>query len=325
MIEAWPFAPFTIPTAPVVRVGAYPLHGAPVFHVDPADYAHELAQKCALLAEDQDYYLQARPESRSAQWELLVWGLRELARAYPQWFTLRQANEQLWWHNRLLEQTHTITPGDDSIGWPIDWLGRQVQEDLLLLAVDEANGHPLIAGQLCFPNRWCLNDKLGLPLAAIHDPVPGYADQVARATNQLISRLQPQRPVWRRNWSLAVVPDLDLSPRRGSFIAQKAAITADNAGERIFYRVERQTLVRLHQHSVVLFTVRTYVTPLARLTADPVWAAGLRDLVQQLPPTLLDYKGITPYLEPLLEYLARCSEARRDSSDESADLAQSAS
>jgi len=305
VVESWPFHPFAIPSLPVLRVGAYPLHGAPVFHVDPNHYHAELALKRALLAADHSYYVQAYPESLPAQWELLVWGVEELARSYPQWFYVEQRDTELHWENRLRGETAIIRVGEELGLWPIDWLGRQVQEDLLLIAVDEAAGHPLIAGQLCFPNRWCLADKMGLPMAMIHGPVPGFNAHLAASTNQLIARLQPQRPVWRRNWSLVVLPDLDLSPRLGALDRQKAAITAENAGEKVFYRVERQTLVRMVRHPVVLFTVRTYVAALAELTTDPQWAAALARMLRQLDPLMLDYKGVTPYLHPLLAYLDR--------------------
>jgi hypothetical protein len=308
MVEAWPFDPFVIPTPNVLRVSAYPLHGAPVFHVDLAHYHDEVSLKLALLKTHLSYYVQAYPDSLSAQWELLEWGVGELARSYPQWFVMRRSGNEIYWENRLLGQTATIKLNGDLDLWPIDWLGRQVQEDLLLMAVDELSGHPLIAGQLCFPNRWCIGDKMGLPLAAIHGPVPGFREQIAYSTNQLVARLLPQRPVWRRNWSLVVLPDLDLSPRLGSLDEQKAAITAENAGERVFYRVERQTLVRLNRHPSVLFTVHTYVAPLARLAANPRWAAALAALLQQVEPDMLAYKGITPYLQPLLAYLHQSAE-----------------
>lgn len=64
MIEAWPFDPFVIPSPQVLRVGAYPLHGAPVFHVDPDHYHAELMLKRALLAADHSYYVQAYPHTQ---------------------------------------------------------------------------------------------------------------------------------------------------------------------------------------------------------------------------------------------------------------------
>jgi hypothetical protein len=59
------------------------------------------------------------------------------------------------------------------------------------------------------------------------------------------------------------------------------------------------------RHPVVLFTVRTYVAPLAQLTSNPQWTAAMAQLLRQLDPAILDYKGITPYLRPLLEHLDR--------------------
>lgn len=301
--------PFALPGEQfALSVGARPLGAEPLIALDPASYVDELALKQRTLGEAQRYYFQALPASRPAQWEAIEQLLPDLAATYPQHFRLERAGASWIWHNALLGQRATLTLDDDASlpHAPLDWLGRQVQEDLLLLAGDAAAGFPLVAGQLCFANHWCLDEKLGLPLLAIHAPVPGYAAAVGRSSDLLLARLRPERPVWRRNWSIVVSPELNLASRFSAELsARKAAITAENAGTRCFYRSERQTLSRLPRSGAILFTIRTDVAALSALAADQQWAAGLLNLLRSTPPAILAYKGISPYLGALLAYLER--------------------
>jgi hypothetical protein len=306
-------SPFELPQeAFQMSVGARPLADAPMFLVDES-YGHDLDTKAALLAEDHDYYVKFTPESLPWQWELIAARLPELALGYPQHFTLSTEGDAWRWQNRLRSETTHLTLGDTaSLGMaPINWLGRQVQEDLLLLAGDAEAGFPLVAGQLCFANHWCLDDKLGLPLLAIHRPVPGYAEQVGRPTDLLMARLKDGRPVWRQNWSVVASAQLDLSAKHNEEMRRrKALITAENAGSACFLRVERQTLSRLPQSGAVLFTIHSYVAAVGELATDPDWAVRFRRLLESTPPELLAYKGMTGYLSALLAYLAESSASR---------------
>ena len=66
---------------------------------------------------------------------------------------------------------------------PLDLAGRLVQEDLCLMAPSSGT-YRLIAASLCFPSRWRLADKLGQPMMAIHQPVPGFNDKLARPVDR---------------------------------------------------------------------------------------------------------------------------------------------
>ncbi len=300
--------PFELPDqSSVLSLGARPLATEPVIVVDAPTYGAVVASKTRILAEDQPYYFQALPVSRDAQWEVIELLLPELTRTYPDYFQLEQQHEQWVWFNRLLNQRTSFTLGDETTlpYPPLDWLGRQLHEDLLLL-MGEAEGFLLVAGQLCFANHWCLDDKIGHPLLAIHDPVPGYAEQVGRQSDLLLARLRPGRPVWRRNWSISVSPELNLAPRFSAMLAErKAAVTATNAGACCFYRSERQVLMRLPRSGAILFTIYTDVAPIALMAADSHWAARLLHMLRSMPPALLAYKGVSPYAAALCAYLER--------------------
>jgi hypothetical protein len=268
-------------------VGVRPLGDAPVIEVDDAAYGEELALKRALLQRDHSYCYAAQPHTTLATWEVLALILQDLAVQSPADFSLHRSGAEWTWTNHLLGETTTFRYGDSTtLPWePLDWVGRQVQEDLLLLAPGvgvlpegpDAEAHSpdyrLVAGQLCFPNRWSLGEKLGLTFLAVHEPVPGFVEQIGHASNLLLARLKPSRPVWRYNWSLTVGGELDLSTRvYADVLARMSAVTPANCGETCFLRAERQVLARLPQSGAVLFTIHTYRTPLAALVHDAAWA-----------------------------------------------------
>jgi hypothetical protein len=85
----------------------------------------------------------------------------------------------------------------------------------------------------------------------------------------------------------------------------RAAVTAENAGARLFVRVERQTFSRLPRTRAVLFTIHTYLAPLAAVLTDRDRLERFSGVLRTLPPPLRDYKGITPLADRLLAYLER--------------------
>ena len=141
-----------------------------------------------------------------------------------------------------------------------------VQEDLCVLVPDEAGRLLFVAGSVSFPSRWRLRDKIGLPMAAVHGPVAHYAAQLARPVDAGLDRLTPERGVWRVNWNLLDDPSL-FQLGGHSRPEVNDAITADNAGDSMWLRVERQTFRRFPVHRSVLFTIRTLQRPLAMVAA----------------------------------------------------------
>jgi hypothetical protein len=289
-----------------MAVGARALNDGRLVEVDPATYSYELGLKRAILAGDQRYYAQALPGSEPAQWECVELLLGALARDYPQHFAVRQHGERWTIDNRLLGESHGLHLGQSaSLGtFPLDWVGRLVQEDLLLMSGDEWAGFPLVAGQLCFANRWCLDDKIGRSFLEIHAPVPGFAEQVGRSSSMLMARLKPERPVWRLNWSVLTSGALNRPPCDDDVLDMgKVDVTPETAGARCFFRTERQTLTRLPRTGAILFMVRTYVAPVERLVADDDWRCSMLGVLRSAPPELLDYKGMTPFVDALVAYL----------------------
>ena len=82
-----------------------------------------------------------------------------------------------------------------------------VQEDLCVL-VEHEGRYRLEAASLCFPSHWRLHEKLGRSLAAIHAPVPHYAEELEAKVDRFFDRLRVDRPVVRRNLSIHCHDDL---------------------------------------------------------------------------------------------------------------------
>lgn len=289
-----------------MQMGTRPLDAEHLLiDVDLPHYAAEIALKHAILAADHRYAFQSLPSATDAGWETLELLLPAMARRNPEQFTLTIDGTHWIWENHVLGHTRRFTLGDPhTLPYaPLDWVGREVQEDLLLLDAG-LPGVPLTAGQLCFPNAWCLDDKIGHSFLEIHAPVPLFAEQIGRASQLLMERLKPGRPVWRLNWAIRAGDQLDASPRYAAELARrKQVITRQNAGEGCFLRVERQTLVRLTRSNHVLFIIHTYHAAIASVAADVQQGRMLLEVLRSTPPEMLDYKGIAPFAEPLIAYL----------------------
>ncbi len=181
---------------------------------------------------------------------------------------------------------------------PLDAAGRLVQEDLCLL-VDRDGAHHLDAASLCFPSYWRLHDKLGRPMAAVHEPVAHYADELAARVDRFLDRLRPDRPVWRRNWSIHDDP--------AYFLPDPTPPRPADPPAGLWLRSERQTLRRLPRSQAVLFTIRTQQVPLADLAAHPAAAHAMAAAIRSWSPALRAYKGAHGALAALPWLEARLS------------------
>lgn len=170
-----------------------------------------------------------------------------------------------------------------------------VQEDLCVLV--HRDGHwRLDAGVVCFPSMWRLSDKLGLPMAAVHDPVPGYADELSDRVDRFLDRLRPDRPVWRRNWFVHATPELHLPDPP----APSAEVVVPDD---LWLRSERQSLVRLPRTGAILFTIRTQQVPLAVVAERPDVAVRMAAAMTAWSPAIVAYRGAGSWQERTVRWL----------------------
>ena len=257
---------------PFVRMGTRALGGA-AWLLGGDDVPGQLAEKRRVLAAHHDDVVAALDGTEPAATELLDLVRRE-------------------------RDPHDGGTGPPGLH-PIDAAGRLVAEDLCLLVPGD-RGWVLGAGSVCFPSHWRLPDKLGLPLAAVHGPVPDYATELADRVDRFLDKLRAGRGVVRRNWTVHTEPDLhapDLPP------PPDPPVTVDDAGRRLWLRSERQTLVRLPGTGAIVFTIRTQQDHLAAVATRPDLQARLALAVAAWPPHQVAYRGGETTRQPLLAWL----------------------
>lgn len=258
------------------------------------EFDHQMAERHRLLDQHAADVVDALPGSEASQDELLAMLLQHLAdhhadryRVSPKGVEERQSGRRF----TLTDETHA----------PLMLIGRLVQEDFCLLQ-QRFSAYQLVAAVLCFPAHWRLCDKIGRSLIDIHEPVPGFANQLGQPISRLFQRLDSRRPVQRLNWSLVDTSELYLPP---SHRKADVDITEENAGARLWLRVERQTLRRLPVTSDIVFGIRTHLTRLDDALDDPSTAKALMTKIETMPAAMADYKNLKLIKKPLKAYLER--------------------
>ena len=269
------------------RLGLRPLEIEDWIQIGP-DYTHEMALKRDVLERFPSTVLchldDAEPEAREVLDDLVA----HLCNTWPDRFTTdgdvvtnHVTGEVFGLHGPL---------------HPLDLAGRLVQEDLALLV--ERDGRLVFGGgSVCFPNRWDLPSKLGRTMAEVHAPVSRLNEQLADPIDGFFDRLRPGRDFWRLGWGVLDTDQL-YQATDGTAPPRPPLPDLDGAGDGLYLRVERETLRRFPRTGCVLFTIRTYLRPLAHLADRPEDARRLADALRALPDDVADYKAVT-HLSPL--------------------------
>ena len=189
---------------------------------------------------------------------------------------------------------------------PLEAAARMVPEDLLLLKSrprkddDGLLDWTLVAAALAFPAHWVLAEKMGRPLAGIHEPVPHYGERLETPMDRFFTNMKTGPISHRWNWSVMTSHRL-FTPHRS-----RRTPLAPGAGiDEIFIRIESQTLRKLPSSGMILFTIRTYAEPLSRWAGLPGAVASLLEMLDGMTPEMRDYKGFAMYEDALRAFVAR--------------------
>lgn len=184
---------------------------------------------------------------------------------------------------------------------PLDAAARLVPEDLIVMVERPGpDGNRLIfgGGSVCFPNRWDLRSKIGRTMAEVHAPVALLNDQLETPVDRFFERLQPERSFWRLGWGILDTDDW-YTPLDGT----AAARPNEPGPHELFLRVERETLRRFPRTNAVLFTIRTYVTPLDVAVSTPAHRQRLADALEAMPDGVRGYKDLAGLSDRIVEHL----------------------
>lgn len=252
------------------------------------DYAAQMAEKERLLAARRADVFAILPQAEAPARELLAAVARWCVETHPAEFA-REGDALCCPDGRRvpLSSKH-----------PLEAAALLVQEDLCILQPDAGGTLVLTGACLCFPSRWRLAHKLGHPMLAIHGPVPGLNARIGATINRFLSGLKAGNIYSRTNWSLTTDPEL-FQPAA----LPHGAIAAADAGERVFYRVERQSLRSLPESGAVLFGIRVHQHKLAAFAAIPDQRRALAAAVAALDPSLVAYKSMAGIKDAVVEFL----------------------
>ena len=185
---------------------------------------------------------------------------------------------------------------------------RSVWEDLCVM-VQDAPGQPfrLGAAAVAFPTDWRIADKMGKAVHQVHEPIHGYAEQLSSGVDKFMDGLQSFNIFGRTNAFVVASDDLRYMPEV-SPEARFAHVTADNAGETLFVRCEREALRRLPKSRAIVFTIGIYRAPLGSLSDDAV--ARVAQSVEGFMDGELERRASPHYAAALSAYAARRAQAQ---------------
>lgn len=272
------------------------------------DYDHEIDAKNRVLRDHPSTVFAVVPGVEPESVEVLTTLVDHLVEHFPGWFRRDECTVT----NLHRGETFAITP-DENGRWsehPLSIAGRLVQEDLALLV--ERDGRLVFGGgSVCFPNRWDLASKLGSSMAEVHAPVARLNEQLGGPIDDFFARLSPDRPFWRLGWGVLDTDDPYQAVDGTAATSPEIPSVGDpTTGDRLFLRVERETLRKFPLTGAVLFTIRTYVRPLSHLAARPDDAARLADALAALPDDVADYKRVVELSESARHWLTTISSSQ---------------
>lgn len=205
----------------------------------------------------------------------------------------------------------------------LEILGTLVDEEFLILLPEPSSSpntttatnseepakYVLEAYTTFFPSGFDTRKKLGLRLASIHTPVPGYKEKLERSMDRFFARVEVGQFVQRVNWSVTTDSEL--------FAAFGGVHGAEGEGEKALrlreldvdstlLRCERQTLHRLPQSKGVVFAFHTYTYPIRMIKDEGLGedlAAAIDGLKEGNVPGMHWYKRGPVWGEAVKEFL----------------------
>jgi hypothetical protein len=251
----------------------------------PRFLEHKLA-----LKESQQHIFDALPSSIEAQKELAFELKRHLLDQHSHLYCAVADGLSYLPNGIDLAQTQANTN-------PLWQASLWVADDLLIMQKLDDH-YCLTAASLCSPSHWHLAEKIGQPMARIHDPVPTIHQNLTPQIDRFFDHLTVENPVQRFNWSLQANTQLAQFP-------EDKVIHAVNTP--LYYRCERQTLTRLPQTNAIAFTIRVYVYPMMNLIQVPNALTQLKSAINAMPKSVARYKDIIFFAPALLKYFSDLS------------------
>ncbi|MPY56372.1 heme-dependent oxidative N-demethylase family protein [Streptomyces spongiae] len=254
------------------------------------------------------------PHMLPAQWDAMLFLMRRLGSEYPDDFALTRRADGWLWTNRRLGLEREFAFGDlSSLGMePLEYIGRQVQEDLLLL--DHRSARLYVDTVLVtFSMGWSPTFVVGMNFHEVHGTVPRVMDDGTVDRSERFLSTMPIGELYRRNpWAFQIGGRLDRSkdafpewtPKADAYLADPRL---DTVGTDVRMRSELSHFVRLPLTGAVLYTISVQSISLEQIASVPEWSASSMRVIKEVPDDLVHHKGFHVYGPLVLPYLERSS------------------
>ncbi len=278
-----------------VRVGLEPIKESKWLEVDNS-FIKEINKKKELFSTNKKEVFRETLDSYESQVELLSCIKKYLSEYYP--------DKYIFDKNQICININenTLLLREDSLS-PLEIASFLVQEDLLLMLPNEESSYSLGAASLCAPSNWSLQEKFNNSLLDLHKYVPDYKEKISERVNKIFLRLDNQRIFERFNWSIYENSDLFQPKTSKADVKRSKKITKYNAGDKLFIRVERQTIRKLLTSGSIIFTVRVHVTPLFTIKNDLSRLKDLLMAIENLDQSIKSYKSLDQIEESVTGWL----------------------
>lgn len=174
------------------------------------------------------------------------------------------------------------------------------EPDFVLLRRHDDDEFRMVGGAVCFASWWAPEQKLGLTVDQIHDPVPTLNADLGARIRTFLNRLPADQLFERENWGLAATPERNLHPLRN-----QPRLPAEADPDRVWLRVEHQAFRALPHSGGLLFIIHLTVHPLGEVLRESAVRDSFRQMLDSMPDSIADYKGILGARGSLLRSLAR--------------------
>jgi hypothetical protein len=262
------------------------------------------AAKVARLADRGDKIVGTLPCATDAARELCQDLAEYLSARYPQvYHVTRSASDKDGWDGKgsitrvempSLGASYDLVNED-----PMTVAGLLQPTDLNILTKLPDGQYQLSAVMFGIGGGQRLKDKLGRCLADLHfgGHVPHFKEHLQAPLDRFLSKLKVDGPIVRYTTALSIHdelhwPEVSMGPEdewdpviRGPAVGSKSAATFKPPQpvshiSSIWFRQERQTLRRLPKSGAIVWSVHTYITPIASILDEPGIPGRLASLIR---------------------------------------------
>ncbi|CCH42019.1 hypothetical protein BN7_1558 [Wickerhamomyces ciferrii] len=188
-------------------------------------------------------------------------------------------------------------------------LSRFIEEDFILMFPDP-KGHNtdeyiFKGGVFAFAAGFDPIERFQKPLTEIHGPVPEYRTKLRSQMNKFFEKLKPGLFVKRNNWSIQTHNKIFvIDANKGTEDEEIKSLNPDHLDfkRQVYFRSERQVLTRLPKTQSIVFSIRTYLTPMWKIREEGL-ADELVGGIQGMQEVIGQYKRRPEWGDAVVKFM----------------------